>query len=303
MALTLAEAEKYSTDVLYSGVIDELIMASPVLQYLPFIDIVGNSLAYNRLASDAPIGHYAVGDTWEEGTHVVDQLTAILTIMGGDADVDNFLRETRSNVMDLEGTAVLMKSKALARTWDDDFINGDNATNPNQIDGIDKLVCDERVIYCDGEGAAGAELSLDAIDELLDLIRPGPPDLLVMNREARRKLKSLARAAGTNLEVREGKLGQQVLQYGDTPIAISDYITGSTCPGDGDTCFCIYAMSFGEDALCGIQSPGGLQVERIGPLETKDANRTRIKWYPGLVLFSCLKLAKLCGCLTEEAPL
>jgi hypothetical protein len=44
----------------------------------------------------------------------------------------------------------------------------------------------------------------------------------------------------------------------------------------------------------GLQN-GGIQVERVGELETKDATRTRIKWYCGLALFGTLGLARLRG--------
>ncbi|MCH7996569.1 MAG: phage major capsid protein, partial [Chloroflexi bacterium] len=56
-----------------------------------------------------------------------------------------------------------------------------------------------------------------------------------------------------------------------------------------------YALQFGEGGMAGLTGPGGLQVERIGSLETKDATRTRVKWYVSLALFSTLKLAKLTG--------
>ena len=48
MALTLTEASKLSNDVLLSGVIETIVNESPVLQHMPFIEIVGNSLTYNR---------------------------------------------------------------------------------------------------------------------------------------------------------------------------------------------------------------------------------------------------------------
>jgi hypothetical protein len=51
----------------------------------------------------------------------------------------------------------------------------------------------------------------------------------------------------------------------------------------------------GEGGLVGLTSPGGLQVERVGSLETKDATRTRIKWYSSLALFNAVKLANLTG--------
>ena len=53
--------------------------------------------------------------------------------------------------------------------------------------------------------------------------------------------------------------------------------------------------SFGEGALAGLTGPGGLQVERVGSLEQKDASRSRIKWYTSIALFNTLKLAKLVG--------
>ncbi len=44
MALTLTEAAKLSNDVLLIGVIETIIKDSPIIQKLPFIEIVGNGL-------------------------------------------------------------------------------------------------------------------------------------------------------------------------------------------------------------------------------------------------------------------
>lgn len=48
MALTLAEANKLSNDILLQGVVETIIKDSPILQRLPFIEIVGNGLTYNQ---------------------------------------------------------------------------------------------------------------------------------------------------------------------------------------------------------------------------------------------------------------
>ena len=106
MALTLAEAAKLSNDVLLQGVIETIIKDSPVLQRLPFIEIVGNGLTYNREATAPSAGFFDVGDTWTESTPTFTQQTVTLKIMGGDADIDNFLIATRSNVQDLEASVV-----------------------------------------------------------------------------------------------------------------------------------------------------------------------------------------------------
>ena len=49
--------------------------------------------------------------------------------MGGDADIDNFLKTTRSNVQDLEAAVVQLKAKAVQALFDTTFINGNASTN------------------------------------------------------------------------------------------------------------------------------------------------------------------------------
>jgi len=58
----------------------------------------------------------------------------------------------------------------------------------------------------------------------------------------------------------------------------------------------IFAVKFGEDAFCGLRN-GDIQTEDIGKLESKDAKRTRIKFYCGLALFNTLKAAALINVL------
>ena len=48
MALTLAEASKLSNDVLLTGVVETIIKDSPILQALPFIEVVGNEKPHSR---------------------------------------------------------------------------------------------------------------------------------------------------------------------------------------------------------------------------------------------------------------
>ena len=303
MALTLAEAEKLSNDVLLQGVIETIIKDSPILQGLPFIQIVGNGLTYTQEKTLPPVDFYDVGDTWVESTPEFTKPTATLKILGGDADVDNFLKSTRSNIQDLEAAVIEQKAKALRHEFEKQFLYGNEATSPKQFDGIVKLIdtatASAQVIAM---AATGATLTLTKLDELIDAIKGGKPDILLMSRRSRRKLQALARAAGSNLEVGQGKLGEFVQLYNGIPVAISDWVLDThnvttsledSYTSDADST--IYALSFGEGALCGISSPEMLQVERIGSLETKDASRTRVKWYVALALFSSVKAAALIG--------
>jgi HK97 family phage major capsid protein len=292
VALTLAEASKLSNDVLLAGVIETIIKDSPILQALPFIEIVGNGLTYNRENAAATAAFYDVGDTWSESTPTFTQVTATLKIVGGDADIDNFLLATRSNLQDLEAAVVQLKAKAVQQKFEDTFVNGDTAGDPKSFDGIDKLTDSGQTVSM---GANGGSLTLAKLDELVDLIKRGKPDILLMSKRSRRSLNNLARTSGGFLETDRNEFGQMVQYYDGIPVGICDFISDAKTVGTSADCSTIYAVQLGEGALSGLTAPGGLQVERVGSLETKDASRTRVKWYVSLALFNTLKLAKLIG--------
>jgi len=293
MALTLAEAAKLSNDTLLVGVVETIVNESPVLQVLPFIEVVGNGLTYNREATLPTAGFYDVGDTWTESTPTFTQVTANLKVLGGDADVDSFLAATRSNIQDLEAAVVQLKAKAIQQKFDDTFINGDATSNPKAFDGLDKLCVSGQTVSM---GTNGGTLTLDKLDELLDKIKGGKPELLLMSKRSRRKLTALSRATGSGfLETDRNQFGQMVRLYDGIPIGVNDWISDAQTVGSSNDCSTIYAIQSGEGALAGLTGPGGLQVERVGSLETKDATRTRVKWYVSLALFNTLKMARLIG--------
>jgi len=303
MALTLDEASKLSNDMLLQGVVETIVKDSPVLQRLPFIEIAGNGLTYNQEKTLPTIDFYEVGDIWAESTPTFEQKTANLKIMGGDADVDNFLKETRSNIQDLETAIVELKAKALKMKFEETFIYGNSATDANQFDGMRKLIdtttAGDQVIAM---GATGATLTLNKLDELIDAVKGGKPDMLLMSRRSRRKINALVRAAGAMVDHDRDKWGNFVQLWDGIPVGVNDWIldnhvlTGSVeTATTGGTCSTIYALQFGEGALCGLTSPGHLQAEHIGSLESKDASRTRIKWYVSLALYSSVKAAALIG--------
>ncbi len=303
MALTIAEASKLSNDLLMQGVVETIVKDSPVLQKLPFIEIVGNGLTYNRENTLPSIDFYDVGDTWTESTPTFAQVTANLKIMGGDADVDNFLKATRSNIQDLEAAVVELKAKALQQKFEEIFIYGDSSTSAKQFDGLRMLIdtesASDQVIAM---AASGDTLTLDKLDELIDAVKGGKPDVLLMSRRSRRKINALVRAAGGMIETDQDKWGNFIQLWDGVPIGVNDWILDTHVLSDsleaaitGGDCSTIYAVQLGEGALCGLTSPGYLQAEPIGSLESKDASRTRVKWYVSLALFSTIKAAALIG--------
>jgi HK97 family phage major capsid protein len=304
MAITLPEAAKLSNDALLVGVIEEVIKDCPLLQSMPFIEIVGNALTYNRESTLPSAEWHAVNDDWTTSPPVTfSQQTATLKILGQNADVDEYIKQTRSNIQDVEAAIIELTAKAVRHELEEKFIYGDITADVNQFEGLRKIIntgaAGNQVVAM---GATGATLTLEKLDALIDAVLGGKPDLLMMSRRSRRKINALARAAGNNLEVGQGKLGEFVQLYNGIPIAINDFIKDThTVAGSVETAITggasstIYSFQFGEDGLCGLTSPGGMQVVPIGQMETKDATRTRVKWYVSLALFSTKKAAALIG--------
>jgi hypothetical protein len=213
-------------------------------------------------------------------------------VMGGDADIDNFLKSTRSNIQDLEASIVQLKARAVRSLFDNTFINGDDSVNTKSFDGIDVLCAGGQTVSM---GTNGATLTLAKLDELIDTVKGGKPDLLLMSRRTRRSLNVLARASGSFLEADRDEFGQMLQFYDGVPIGINDYIADDQEVGENEDCSTVFALQLGEGGLMGLTAPGSLTVERVGSLETKDATRIRVKWYASLALFNTVKLAKLVG--------
>src|SRR5438874_1300611 len=164
MPLTLSDAANLTQDMLVRGVIETIIEESSVLRYLPFIQIVGNSLRYNRELTLGSVDFYGIGDTWTEDAMTVTEKTAQLVILGGDADVDAFLQQTYSDPNDLRALVVAAKAKSLAHTFSDTFFNGHATATPLQFDGLKVLSAGARPM---SQGANGATLPPATLAESL----------------------------------------------------------------------------------------------------------------------------------------
>jgi hypothetical protein len=108
----------------------------------------------------------------------------------------------------------------------------------------------------------------------------------------------LRRASGNLLETDVDQFGRRALFYDGIPLVVDDFVPDTQTKGSsGAICSSIYAVKFGQGiGVMGLEH-GGIQIETIGELETKDATRRRIKWYTGLAVFSELGTARLEGIL------
>ena len=332
MANTITEYGYLATDMMVKGIIKTIVNESPFLARLPFRTINGNSLRYNLESAEAGANWYSAGDTWVESTPTWEQRSSALCILGGDADVDAFARQTRSNEQNVKAAIIELKAKAIADEFERQAIRGYTTTlySTKQQKGLMHLLAEcEGSSTTDWDGSlytnpaagnnmqvvsAAAEstaLLIDMMDVLKDLVKP-KPDAFIMSRMARNKLASLARSAGNNLEyvADPRRLGHLVTMYGEQEVIISDFILNNIQDGlssvvdiratnpaaaraSGYDNTVIFAVRWGaDDGVAGITN-GWIQTEDVGKLETKDADRTRIKFYCGMANFGKVSLAGL----------
>ena len=101
MSLTLLEAAKLQQDPLKRGVIEVFPRTSPVLEWLPFMDVAGNAYTYNQEEALPGVAFRGIGESYTESTGTVNPVTEALKIMGGTSDVDRALVKTQGNVNSL----------------------------------------------------------------------------------------------------------------------------------------------------------------------------------------------------------
>lgn len=304
MALTLAEGNKYSTTTLQKGVVELIYKDDPILERLPFVDIVGNSLTYNRETTMAGADFYDVGDTWVESTPVVTNYTATLKILGGDADVDAFLKQTRSNINDVKVEVVEGKTKAIRQAYLNELFYGPSGKG---FDGLHVLIADTTYNTVHAGAGTGTALSMKILKQAIDMIKGFTPSLIVSSKAMRRGVETYFESIGSAFPSSRDEYGIPVRMFRDVPWAVSDYLvdtetaaSGAYTAKTGGANTSIFILSFDPKGCCGVQN-GGIQTDPIGKLETKDAERVRIKWYCGAMFQSLISCAKVDGIVAASA--
>lgn len=318
MAITLTEAAKLSTTDLQKGVLETFVQTSPVPDRLPMLEIEGNAYAYNSEATLPDVEFRAVNGSYSESTGTVNQKSETLAILGGDADVDRFIQQTRSNLNDQRATQTAMKVKAISYKFQDTFINGDSDTDANSFDGLKKRLTDNQVIDAApndlnvvGSSSADIHTFLDKLDELLAAVPGinGTNGAIYANAKIIRKIASALRHVSLDAVLMEDIAGKRTIQWNGIPIldlgataAASpvDILPLTETQGTANNASSIYAVKFGADegdqAVTGLTN-GGVQVEDLGQLQSKPAYRTRIEFYCGLAVFGGKAAARLKGVL------
>ena len=314
MALTLAESAKYTTNDLQRGVVETFVLQSPVLDSLPLLTVSGNAYAYNEELTLPGVEFRAVNSAYTESTGTINPRTETLVILGGDADVDTFLVQTRGNLSDLRAEQTTLKVKAAVTKYQDAFINGDTAVDANSFDGLKKRLTGPQLVVAATNGigpVAGGHDFFDALDALIAAV-PGGAEALYMNAAVRARVMSSGRRLGGTSFIERSFFGERpatVPTYNGIPMLdigtkgdgtniIPQTETQGTANGTATSIYAVrYTQNEGSPGVAGLTN-GGVQVKDLGEIDAKPVYRTRIEFFTGLAVFG-RGAARLTGVLAS----
>lgn len=315
MAVTLAQAATLSQNTLQRGVLETFVQSSPILDRLPLMDIEGNAYAYNEEGTLPGVAFRSVNEAYVESTGTVNQKSESLVILGGDADVDRFIVQTRGNLNDQRAVQTAMKVKAASYKFQDTFFNGDVTVDTKSFDGLKKRLVGAQVIDTATNGAAintddsTRNAFFDALDALVAQVPglDGSNGAIYANSSIIGKIRSAGRRIGGVEMVQEDITGKRVVTWNGIPIldpgttaAGATILPQTETQGSSSVASSIYAVRYGngegDQAVTGLTN-GGVMVDDLGLLQSQPVYRTRIELYCGLALFGGKAAARLRGVL------
>jgi hypothetical protein len=306
MALTLVESAKIALgrdEVLKGTVMELFARGSDLMATLPFEDISGNALKFNREMMLPGVGFRAVNEGYTESTGELENVTEALAIAGGDLDVDTFLVNTAGD--NQRSTQEALKIKALTLSITKQCLKGSVLTDPKGFDGLQVRCTGDQLLNASASTYTAA-LSLGQLDATIDAVDEATH--LLMNKTMRRRLTSASRSStvGGYITYAQDAFGRRVTQYNDLPILIVDkdednqdilpFDEATPAGGAGGTpaWTSIYCISFAENGVVGLQN-SEMRVRDLGEMEDKPVLRTRIEWYITLAILRPRAAARLHG--------
>lgn len=331
MPLTLAEHVVAQTDPLKKGVFLGMSQACLVGDLMSWKSI--GALQTSGVRYDGVIRPEwnALNDDFVEKTVKGKNLAYGVYRMGVHIDIENPL-ERDDGVKERPSTRQTMLAvKGAAYELNNVFINGDQASNPNQFEGIEKIIGNMASSQTIGSSEldirpsasptdATLQAFVDRIDEAIDAVNGRKPDFALCSRRFGLTARGVFRRlqlAGDNYNWVKGMPFSDIRQtlrtastkpmfvYNDVPFyeigpavdeagAETDIIGNTYNEASSTSATRVYFVKQGEHDLEGLQF-SALSMKKIrDTLENKDVQRHRLTWIVGLGAWSkdCLSVAK-----------
>jgi hypothetical protein len=227
-ALNIANAGGPLQQPLVDSVLQELIeVNNPLRQNLPRKPGSGSDWILNQRTARGAGGFVDDTDEPADSNSAYQQKKFTYKTIIQRGKVTRKLQAVGKSLLDIEAEEVASALQVIRDTEESALINGDSTVDPKQFDGLRKLVPNGQVVSA---GVNGAPLTLDLLDEAIDLNR-GNPNMIIMSKKTNRKLNALLQAQQRFVDTTEVTGGFRVQVYNGIPIFRSIFVSDAQTQG------------------------------------------------------------------------
>lgn len=289
-ALTLLESAKAAENPVQRALYQELSLGE-LSGLIPFENTPGPGVFYNKVAKLPQVAFRGTNEVNDPDYGIINPQSEAYKMMQADIDVDLF--QLRTEGPEARINQITMQMESMRFLLEDRFINGDEAVNNREFDGLRKRI---NVGSSQAINASGA-LSLAALDELNDATDAlGGRKVFIMNQQVGRRIAAAARNNGlSGLYTTDlNEFGRRARFYDGVEI-VTTKVNGQNLPiqpftenangidPTGGATTSIYCVAFGPNLVTMHQ--GRMQDGTFGPTlrplgEQGDGvvDRTRFEW-------------------------
>jgi len=298
------------------AVIDTLIMESNLMELCPWETIGQLATTVIKIKDLPSVGFRKINEGYAESIGHFEQAVESISLFGGDIDTDIAIARAKNTVADARAIQQTLKLKAVAYDFNDNFINGNPTSDPEEYKGLEKRVddvnsagfTDQLIDLGDTSDlgilrdSASRFAFLDKLNELIYAVKGHSPDFLLMNKKMLLAIRSLLlreKLLDTTKDMFDRRidmyLGARLIDIGVKANQTTEIITNTEDKGGGSYETSIYAVKFGIGEMTwGIQQYP-LEVRDLGELESKPVYRTRVDWNLGLATVDPRSIGRLYG--------
>jgi len=322
MSITLAHLAKIETEPLRKGILMNLLRNSDALGILPFENVNSLRSVAVRWTNLPTVAFRKInaGYTPDEGD--VEQVWESVYGFGGEIKFDRVFDKIGNTIVSPRALQVQMKTEAMSLTFNDYFINGDHASDPDGFEGLKKrlsLMPSRQSVQMGAAGAtavdptasaANARAFFDKMEEAHYKCNRGNVSAIFANEGVKWGIGKIARYAsitsgGGVIDVTKDSFDRSIVSYKGVPIfdmglksdqsteIITNTMTAADAGADSTT---VYFASFNmQQGVQGIQL-GPLDIYdplKGGEQESTPTKLVRLDWWIGLAGFGSYGITKM----------
>lgn len=321
---TLAEYYQQSPTLLTKGVVNTLQTASELLDTLNFKTIKATTVRTWRSGELRDVKWRRINEPFGTTIQGIPQpIEAGMFSFGNTVDVDYLLKEDQSaKIVDPEAEQISNTVEAMARQYNDYFINNDPVADPAGIVGLKYMINQEfsgQKICANPAGNTVLDMSPSGanyatnigiffrqLEKAISMIHGDKPNFAICNKTFLLNFRAICRDSGF-LKTTEDSLGREFLEFNGVKFIDAGYKTDDTTmvitdkelytgvyDGTNGTATSVYFVRMDDQHFQPFQFEP-LTTDRVGLLEDRTNYRTVIKWDIGHIVTHPRSLSWLTG--------